>query len=70
MKFMLIALNVLLVAAVAHLAWTYSSEPLEFASTSKKIPSAKLERKRASATVKRVEKTDVFDVNIKYRLFK
>jgi len=56
MKFMLIALNVFLVAAVAHLAWTYSSEPLEFASTSKKFSPAKLERKRAAATVKRVEK--------------
>ncbi len=56
MKFMLIALNVLLVAAVAHLAWTYSSEPLSFASTSKKFSPAKLERKRATATVKRVEK--------------
>ena len=56
MKFMLIALNVLLVAAVAHLAWTYSSEPLTFASTSKKFSPSKLERKRAIATVKRVEK--------------
>jgi len=56
MKFMLIALNVFLVAAVAHLAWTYSSEPLEFASTSKKFSPAKLERKRTAATVKRVEK--------------
>lgn len=56
MKFMLIALNVLLVAAVAHLAWTYSSEPLTFASTSKKFSPAKLERKRTTATVKRVEK--------------
>ena len=56
MKFMLIALNVLLAAAVAHLAWTYSSEPLTFASTSKKFSPAKLERKRAAATVKRVEK--------------
>ena len=56
MKFMLIALNVFLVAAVAHLAWTYSSEPLEFASTSKKFTPAKLERKKAAATVKRVEK--------------
>ena len=56
MKFMLIALNVFLVAAVAHLAWTYSSEPLEFASTSKKFSPAKLERKKATATVKHVEK--------------
>lgn len=56
MKFMLIALNVLLVAAVAHLAWTYSSEPLTFASTSKTFSPAKLERKRTTATVKRVEK--------------
>ena len=56
MKFMLIALNVILVAAVAHLAWTYSSEPLTFASTSKKFSPSKLERKRAAATVKRVEK--------------
>ena len=56
MKYMLIALNIFLVAAVAHLAWTYSSEPLEFASTSKKFSPAKLERKRAAATVKRVKK--------------
>ena len=56
MKYMLIALNVFLVAAVAHLAWTYSSEPLEFASTSKKFSPAKLERKKATATVKHVEK--------------
>ena len=56
MKLMLIALNVFLVAAVAHLAWTYSSEPLEFASTSKKFSPSKLERKKTTATVKRVEK--------------
>ncbi len=56
MKLMLIALNVILVAAVAHLAWTYSSEPLTFASTSKKFTPAKLEHKRTTANVKRVEK--------------
>ena len=49
MKIMLIALNIFLVAAVAHLAWTYSSEPLEFASTSKKFSPSKLERKKAAA---------------------
>ena len=47
MKLMLISLNILLVAAVCHLAWTYSSEPLEFASTSRKITPAKVERKKA-----------------------
>ena len=55
MKFMLIALNVLLVAAVAHLAWTYSSEPLEFASTSRKVTPAKIEKKKA-VKVKATEK--------------
>ena len=47
MKFMLIALNVILAAAVAHLAWTYSSVPLEFASTSNKPAAAKIEKKKA-----------------------
>ena len=47
MKFLLISLNILLVAGVCHLAWTYSSEPLEFASTSRKITPAKIERKKA-----------------------
>ena len=46
MKFLLISLNILLVAAVCHLAWTYSSDPLEFASTSRKITPAKVERKK------------------------
>ncbi len=47
MKFMLVFLNILLVAAVCHLAWKYSSDPLEFASTSRKITPAKIERKKA-----------------------
>ena len=55
MKLMLISLNILLAAAVCHLAWTYSSEPLEFASTSKKVTPAKIERKKA-VRVKATEK--------------
>ena len=47
MKFLLISLNILLVAAVCHLAWTYSSDPLEFASTSRKMSPAKVERKKS-----------------------
>ena len=46
MKLMLIALNIFLAVAVAHLAWTYSSEPLEFASTSRKVTPAKIEKKK------------------------
>ena len=57
MKFMLIALNLLLAAAVAHLAWTYSSQPLEFASTSKKtVPAAKLEKSKKNASARHAEK--------------
>lgn len=47
MKFLLISLNILLVAGVCHLAWTYSSDPIEFASTSRKMTPAKIERKKA-----------------------
>jgi len=46
MKFLLISLNILLVAAVCHLAWTYSSEPLEFPSISKKTTPSRIERKK------------------------
>ena len=55
MKLVLIALNVFLAAAVAHLAWTYSSEPLEFASTSRKVTPAKIEKKK-TVRVKAAEK--------------
>ena len=55
MKFMLIALNVLLAAAVAHLAWTYSSVPLEFASKTKNVQPSKVEKKK-STSVKPSEK--------------
>ena len=51
MKFLLIALNVLLVAALAHLAWKYSSDPVEFPSKSNKpVPrTIVIERKKGSA---------------------
>ena len=55
MKLVLIALNLFLAAAVAHLAWTYSSEPLEFASTSRKVTPAKIEKKK-TVRVKAAEK--------------
>ena len=38
MKFLLISLNVLLVVAVAHLAWKYSSDPVAFPSKTKIAP--------------------------------
>ena len=50
MKFLLIALNVLLVAALAHLAWKTTSDPVAFPSKSNKpAPNTVIERKRGSA---------------------
>jgi len=46
MKILLIALNILLVAAVGHLAWTYSADPVSFSFPSKtrKPVSVKVEK--------------------------
>ena len=50
MKFLLIALNVLLVVALAHLAWKTTSDPVAFPSKTKKaVPNTVIERKRGSA---------------------
>ena len=62
MKFMLISLNVLLVVAIAYLAWKYTSDPVAFPSKTKIAPrsvseivgktaSAKSTRKKNSMTV-------------------
>ena len=53
MKFMLIALNVILVAAIGFLAWKYSSDPVAVASHTTSVPrtSTKVERKKSNAAL-------------------
>jgi hypothetical protein len=48
MKYMLIALNVLFAAAVVHLAWKSSSDPVDFSSKTPAVPHSKVERKKTS----------------------
>ena len=54
MKLMLIALNVILVAAIGHPAWKYSSDPVAMSSHTTSVPrtSTKVERKRSNGSTK------------------
>lgn len=59
MKFMLIALNVLLAAAVAHLAWKSSSDPVDFSSQMQVLPHSKIDKKKTSAAANSDKKKTV-----------
>ena len=61
MKFMLIALNVFLAAAVVHLAWMSSSDPVNFASLPKSVSHAKVDKKKTSASTHSAKKIVVPD---------
>ena len=59
MKFMLIALNVFLAAAVAHLAWKTSSDPVSFSSETQIVPSSKVEKKKSNVNANSDKKKTV-----------
>ena len=57
MKFLLIALNLLLVAAIGHLAWTFSSKPMESPSQTPTVEHVKVDKKKANVTLTPAQKS-------------